>query len=62
MNLDNNQVVCGCFQVTVGNIKGAIENGAKTFSEVQEVTSAGKGCKKCVDSVKQLVDSMIKEI
>lgn len=62
MNLDKNQVICGCFRVTTGNIKEAIANGARTFEDVQEVTSVGKGCKKCTEYVKELVNSMIKEI
>lgn len=46
MNLDNNQVVCGCFNVTVKDLKIAIANGAKSFEEIQEITSVAKGCKK----------------
>lgn len=60
MNLGNNTIVCGCFKVTIGDLKKAINNGAKTFEEIQEKTSVAKGCEKCTDSVKELVDSMIK--
>lgn len=56
MNLDNNTIVCGCFKVTIGDLKEAINNGAKTFEEIQEKTSVAKGCKKCTDNVKGLID------
>lgn len=60
MNLKNEQVVWGCFNVTVGDLKKSIENGAKSFVEVQEDTSVAKGCKRCTDSVKELVENMLK--
>lgn len=60
MNLDNNQIVCGCFKVTVGDLKKAINDGDKTFEEVQKSTSVGKGCGKCSDSIKELVKQLQK--
>ena len=45
MNFDDKKIVCGCFNVTVGDLKIAIDNGAKSFQEIQEITSVSKGCK-----------------
>lgn len=56
--MDNNKVVCGCFNVTVQDLKNAIKNGAKSFKEVQAVTKVGTGCGHCTGSVKALVSEM----
>lgn len=57
--MDKNEVVCNCFNVTVKDIIDAIENGAKSFEDVQEVTNAGNGCGGCVDNVKGLVEELL---
>ena len=36
--MNDNKTVCDCMGVTIGDIRAAIENGAKDFDEVQEVT------------------------
>ena len=33
--MDNNDVICTCLDLTIGDIKKAIEDGATTFEEVQ---------------------------
>ena len=35
------RVICDCMNVTYGDIKKAIDNGAKTLDEVKEATEAG---------------------
>ena len=57
--IDENQVVCGCFKVTVQDLANAIKNGAKSFEEEQEVTKVGTGCGKCVESNRALVDELL---
>lgn len=57
--MDDDKVVCGCMNVTVKDIKDAISNGAKSFEEVQEVTSVSTGCGSCTESVKELVDQLL---
>ena len=57
--MEDNDVVCGCFNLTVQDLKNAIENGAKSFEEVQSVTNVGTGCGECVDSVKALVNELL---
>ncbi|AOR24126.1 (2Fe-2S)-binding protein [Clostridium taeniosporum] len=59
--MDNDKVVCTCINVTVQDLKDAIKNGAKSFEEVQEVTSVGTGCGACVDSVKVIVDELLEK-
>jgi len=57
--IDENQVVCGCFKVTVQDLNNAIKNGAKSFKEVQAITKVGTGCGKCVESNKVLVAQLL---
>ncbi len=57
--MDNDEVMCGCTNVTIQNLRDAIENGAKSFEEVQSVTNVVTGCGQCVDNVKALVDELL---
>ncbi|WP_238917561.1 (2Fe-2S)-binding protein [Clostridium sp. YIM B02555] len=57
--IDENQVVCGCFKVTVQDLANAIKNGAKSFEEVQAITKVGTGCGNCVASNKELVKELL---
>jgi len=59
--MDKDEVVCTCFGVTVGQLQEAVDNGAKTFEEVQEATSVGTGCEACVDDVKEIVNQLLKK-
>ena len=55
------KIACECMSVTVGMIKEAVENGAKTLEEVQEATGAGGGCGACSEYVENLVKEFVKE-
>ena len=57
MNLD--KIVCNCMSVTSGMIKDAVDNGASTLEEVQEVTGAGTVCGACLGDVERLVEYFI---
>lgn len=59
MNLD--KIVCNCMSVTNGMIKDAVESGASTLEEVQEITGAGTVCGACLDDVQRLVDEFVSE-
>ncbi len=59
MNLD--KIVCNCLDVTNGMIKDAVENGANTLEEVQEITGAGTVCGTCIDDVQRLIDYFVAE-
>lgn len=54
MNLD--KIVCECYGVTNGMIKEAVDKGATTLEEVQEITNASTACGACTDDVQRLVD------
>lgn len=57
--MDKDKVICGCINVTVQDVINAIENGAKSFEEVQAVTQLGTGCGACVESNKELVNELL---
>ena len=59
MNLD--KVVCNCVNVTSGMIKDAVDNGASTLEEVQNITGAGTVCGSCIDNVQRLVEQFVAE-
>lgn len=59
MNLD--KIVCECLQVTNGDIKNAVDNGASTLEEVREATGATDGCGACTDAVQRVLDYFAEE-
>ncbi len=54
--MDLNETVCFCGDVTVGDIKAAVEAGNTTLEAVQEATGAGTHCGGCVDKVAELIE------
>lgn len=57
--MDNSKVVCGCFKITEQDLKNAIDNGAKSFEEVQTITKVGTGCGRCVEGNKTLINQLL---
>ncbi len=54
--MDLNETVCFCGDVTVGDIKAAVEAGATTLEAVQEATGASTHCGGCADNVAALIE------
>lgn len=59
--MDLEKIVCSCMSVTNGMIKDAVDSGANTLEEVQDITGAGTVCGVCLDDVQRLVDFFVKE-
>lgn len=59
--MDYDKIVCSCLGVTNGMIKDAVENGAATLEEVQDITSVGTACGACLDDVQHLIDQFASE-
>lgn len=55
-----NDKICYCKNVTVQDIKDAIDKGATSFKEVQDTTKAGTGCTRCSATVKEVVEDLLK--
>lgn len=53
MNPD--EIICSCLDITKGMIQEAVNNGAATLEEVQEVTKAGTVCGACIEEVENLI-------
>lgn len=59
MNMD--KIVCNCMNVTNGMIKEAVDSGASTLEEIQDITEAGTVCGACLEDVQRLVDFFVEE-
>ena len=59
--MEQNKVVCNCLNITNGMIKDAVDNGATTLEEVQQVTGAGTACGGCIDHVQRLIKQFVEE-
>lgn len=45
--MDNNKKVCGCFNVTVQDLRDAEAKGCKTVEEIVKETRTGTACGRC---------------
>ena len=59
MNLE--KIVCHCLGITNGMIKDAVESGAQTLEEAQEMTGAATVCGACQEDVQRLIDYFVSE-
>ena len=59
MSRDMSEIVCTCLNITYGDIKNAIENGATTFEAVVDATDATTVCGLCEDSVREIIDELV---
>lgn len=59
--MDPDKIVCSCLGVTNGRIKEAVDSGASTLEEVQEITEAGTICGACLEDVQHLVEALVRE-
>lgn len=53
MNPD--EVICSCLDITKGMIQEAVNSGATTLEEVQEINNVGTICGACVEDVENLI-------
>lgn len=59
--MDLNKTVCFCNNVTNGMIKEAVDSGASTLEEVQEITNAGTACGSCINDIEHLIEQFVNE-
>jgi len=50
-NLKLDYIVCNCYEVTLGDIIEAIENGHDTIEAIVHETNASYGCELCQSSI-----------
>lgn len=56
--MEDTTVICNCLNITVKDIKEAVENGASTVEEIQEATGAGTVCGVCIDEIEDLLKEL----
>jgi NAD(P)H-nitrite reductase large subunit len=50
-----NRIICHCKQVSYGDIRIAMVNGARTLEEIQKLTGAGTECGNCTEDIKKIL-------
>ncbi|KPJ89859.1 MAG: hypothetical protein AMS17_00245 [Spirochaetes bacterium DG_61] len=58
MKSDDERIICRCEEVTLGEIRKAIREGARNLDAVKRMTRAGAGlcqCKTCYNLVAQII-------
>lgn len=59
--MNGNHVICTCNGTTAAQIEKAVQEGARTFEEVQEKLHIGRQCIKCKDLASLLIESYVEE-
>lgn len=54
-----NEVLCCCHNVTLTDVKEQINNGVRSFAELQEITKIGTDCPPCKDKNEELFNSLL---
>ena len=57
--MQNEDVVCTCLGLTIGDLKKAISDGATSFEEIQQMTDLGNICGVCVGEVREIVEHLL---
>lgn len=53
-----NKVICGCYNITLNDMKTAISEGTQSFEKFQEKTEIGTGCPPCLENNKELFENL----
>jgi len=61
MSYNDDEIICYCMDVTVQQIKQAIQNGATTVDLITEQTNAGLACGTCIEDLENILQEMIKK-
>jgi len=48
-------IVCTCMCVMYSDIIQALDNGATTFDDIQELLYVGTGCSSCIQEVHEII-------
>lgn len=55
------KMLCNCKGLTYGKIMEAVEQGDRTFEEVQQRTGLSAGCGRCRDFAEYFVRELVRE-
>ena len=59
--MNQDEKVCFCRNVTVGDIQKAINEGANSLDSVKQATKAGSGCGRCSSKVEKVTLELLNE-
>ncbi len=59
--MNDDDIICTCYDVTVKDIKDAYANGATTLEAIEETTQAGTLCGVCIEDLESLLDTLSKQ-
>ena len=59
--MKRNKTACHCKNVTYGMIEDAIQNGASSYEEVEELLKFGTGCGQCKEFIHFLIRDILEE-
>ena len=59
---EKSRVICQCMNVTDREIEDAVNEGARTYTELQERTKIGTVCGKCNKKALALMEKLVKKI
>jgi len=54
--MNQKRLVCLCKHISLLEIKKVLRAGALTTAEVQQFTSAGTGCGRCISEIESIVE------
>ncbi len=57
----DSRILCLCLNVSCADIECAVEQGARTFEEVQRLTGCGKSCSMCADTIRSQLDFILRQ-
>ena len=61
-SLPDTAQICSCFDVTKGDISGAVQGGCCTMGDLKDATKASTGCGGCTALVKQVIDAELESM
>jgi len=59
--MNQKRLVCRCNQVSVLEIKKKLRAGALSTADIQQFTTAGTGCGRCVREIEAIVKKHLEE-
>lgn len=59
--LTDETILCRCRQVSVAQIKQAIQDGATTVQQVIAQTGLGQGCTHCLETARPIIGQLLEE-
>lgn len=57
--MNDEKLVCNCTGVTVGDIRKAVADGAKTFEELQDATGVSTVCGSCREYAENVFKAIV---